>query len=103
MPYVDLLRVTVLLTGAVATALGGTAVIAAHNNSDQTALIVAGAWWVIATVAELYVGRPSAPADGGRTTLAGARTTTSLPPKPPARIALGGLGRRGVFGRGCWA
>jgi hypothetical protein len=103
MPYVDLLRVTVLLTGAVATALGGTAVVAAHNNSDQTALIVAGSWWVIATVAGLYLGRPSAAADGVRKTLAGARTTTSLPSEPPARIALGRLWPIGVFGVACGA
>jgi hypothetical protein len=97
MPYVDLLRVTVLLTGAVATALAGVAVIAAHNDANETVLIVAGGWWLVAAAAGVYLGRPSAAADGVRTTLAGARTTTSLPNVSPARIALVRLWPIGAF------
>jgi hypothetical protein len=103
MPYVDLLRVTVLLTGAVATALAGAAVIAAHSDANETALIVAGGWWLIAAFGGLYLGRPSAAADGVRDALAGARTTTSLPNVPPARIALGRLWPIGAFALVCGA
>jgi hypothetical protein len=101
MPYVDLLRVTVLLTAAVATALAAVAVIAAHNAGNETALIIAGAWWAIAIAAGAYLGRPSAAADGVRDALAGARTATSLPPETPGRIALGRLWPIGVFALVC--
>lgn len=91
MPYTDLLRVTVLLTGAEATALAAITAIAANRDDDVTTLIVAAAWWLIALAVGLYLGRPSRAAEGLREALARARTATSLPPEPPARIALARL------------
>lgn len=88
MPYTDLLRVTVLLTGAEATALAAITAIAVDRDSDATTLIVAAAWWLIALIVGFYVGRPSRAADSLRDALAKARTATSLPPDTPARIAL---------------
>ena len=70
MPYTDLLRVTVLLTGAEATALAAITAIAANRDSDTTTLVVAAAWWLIALVIGFYLGRPSRAADGLRDTLA---------------------------------
>jgi len=87
-PYTDLLRVTVLLTGAEATALAAITAIAVDRDSDATTLIVAAAWWLIALIVGFYVGRPSRAADSLRDALAKARTATSLPPDTPARIAL---------------
>ena len=87
MPYTDLLRVTVLLTGAEATALAAIAAVAVDRGSDTTTLIVAAAWWLVALVVGFYLGRPSRAADALRDTLAGARTATSLPPDTPARIS----------------
>ena len=58
MPYTDLLRVTVLLTGAEATALAAITAVATNRESDTTTLIVAAAWWLIALVVGLYLGRP---------------------------------------------
>lgn len=91
MPYTDLLRVTVLLTGAEATALAAITAIAINRDDDVTTLIVAAAWWTIALVVGFYLGRPSRAADILRDPLARARTATSLPPEPPARIALARL------------
>jgi hypothetical protein len=91
MPYTDLLRVTVLLTGAEATALAAVTALAANRDDDTTTLIVAAAWWLIALVVGLYLGRPGRAADALRDTLARARTATSLPLETPARIALGRL------------
>lgn len=91
MPYTDLLRIAVLLTGAEATALAAIAAIAANRDDDVTTLIVAAAWWLIALAVGLYLGRPSRAADGLRDALARARTATSLPPEPPARIAFARL------------
>jgi hypothetical protein len=87
MPYTDLLRVTVFLTGAEATALGAITALAAGRNDDATAVVVAAAWWLIALVLGMYLGRPSAAADGVRDALARARTATSLPEESPGRVA----------------
>jgi hypothetical protein len=91
MPYTDLLRVTVLLTGAEATALAAVAVVAANRNYDTTTLTVAAVWWLVALAVGFHLGRPARAADALRDTLARARTATSLPPETPARIAFGRL------------
>jgi hypothetical protein len=90
-PYTDLLRLTVFLTGAEATALGAIAAIAAGRDDDTTTVLVAAAWWTIALIVGLRLGRPSRAADGVRDALAQARTATSLPDETPARIAAGRL------------
>lgn len=87
MPYTDLLRLTVFLTGAEATALGAITALAANRDGDTTSILVAAAWWLIALAIGLYLGRPERAADGVRDALARARTATSLPPDTPARIA----------------
>lgn len=87
MPYTDLLRLTVFLCGAEATALGAIAAMAAGRAEDTTTVLVAAAWWAIAVAVGMILGRPSRAADGVRDALARARTATSLPPETPARIA----------------
>lgn len=91
MPYTDLLRITVLLTGAEATALAAITAVAVNRDSDATTLTVAAAWWLVALLVGLYLGRPGRAADSLRDALARARTATSLPADTPARIALGRL------------
>jgi hypothetical protein len=91
MPYTDLLRVTVFLTGAEATALGAITALAAGRDGDTRTVLVAAVWWLISLAVGLYLGRPSRAADGVREALARARTATSLPDQTPARIALGRL------------
>jgi hypothetical protein len=91
MPYTDLLRVTVLLTGAEATALAAITAVAANRDSDTRTLIVAATWWLIALIVGFYLGRPSRARDGVRDALARARTATSLPSETPTRIALARL------------
>jgi hypothetical protein len=95
-PYTDLLRITVLLTGAEATALGAVAAAAAGRDNDMTTVLVAGAWWLVALGVGLYLGRPARAADGVRDALVRARTATSLPPESPARISVGRLWPIGV-------
>jgi hypothetical protein len=87
MPYADLLRITVFLTGAEATALGAIAAIAAGRDGDTTTAAVAAVWWLIALVLGMYLGRPARAADGVRDALARARTATSLPQESPGRVA----------------
>src|SRR4051812_19720273 len=87
MPYTDLLRLTVFLTAAEATALGAIAVLAAGANDDHVTLLVAAGSAPIAVVTRLFRGRRSGAADGVREALGGARVATSLPDARPASIS----------------
>jgi hypothetical protein len=90
-PYTDLLRVTVFLTGAEATALGAITAIGANRDGDTTTVLVAAAWWLISLAIGIYLGRPARAAEDVRDPLARAKTATSLPADTPARIAFGRL------------
>ncbi|HEU4598299.1 MAG TPA: hypothetical protein VFS26_01005, partial [Solirubrobacterales bacterium] len=87
MPYTDLLRITVFLTGAEATALGAITALAAGRDGDTRTVYVAAVWWALSLVLGIWLGRPSRAADGVRDALARARTATSLPEAPPSRVA----------------
>ena len=91
MPYTDLLRVTVFITGAEATALGAITAIGANRDGDTTVILVAAAWWLVSLAVGFYLGRPARAAADVRDALVHARTATSLPPESPARIVVGRL------------
>ena len=91
MPYTDLLRITVFITGAEATALGAITALAADRDADTRTLLVAAVWWTVSLAIGFYLGRPARAADDMREALARARTATTLPPDSPARIAAGRL------------
>jgi len=88
MPYTDLLRASVFITAAEATALGAITAIGANREGDTRIALIAAAWWLIALAIGVYLGRPQRAADDVRDALARARTATSLPEQAPARIAL---------------
>jgi hypothetical protein len=88
MPYTDLLRTTVFLTGAEATILGAISAIAVGGEPGATTVIVALAWWAIALILGFWLGRPDRAREDMRTPLARARMATFLPSETPARIAL---------------
>jgi len=90
-PYTDLLRVTVLIAGAEATALGAITAIGANRTGEESIVLIAAAWWLLAVAIGFYLGRPGRAADDMRAALARARTATSLPPESPARIVAGRL------------
>ncbi len=96
MPFTDLLRITVLLIAAEATVLAAITAIAAGRSDDTTVVLVAAVWWGASLAIGLYLGRPARAADGVRDALAAARTATSLPSEPPARVALARLWPIGV-------
>lgn len=96
MPYTDLLRLTVFLTAAEATALGAISAIAAGRDNDSTTVLVAAVWWLTSLLIGIYLGRPARSADGVREALAQARTATSLPQEDGDRIAIGRLWPIGV-------
>jgi hypothetical protein len=90
-PYTDLLRVTVFVTGAEATVLGAITAIGTNREGDTTTILVAAVWWLISLAIGIYLGRPARAADDVRDALSRARTSTSLPQETPARIATGRL------------
>ncbi len=91
MPYTDLLRVTVFITGAEATALGAITAIGANRTGEEAIVPIAAAWWLVSLAIGFYLGRPDRVSEDMRDALGRARTATSLPPETPARIALGRL------------
>jgi len=95
-PYTDLLRLTVFLTAAEATALGAISALAASRENQSTTIVIAAAWWLASVVIGIYLGRPQRSADGVREALAQARTATSLPQEDGGRIAIGRLWPIGV-------
>src|ERR1700753_69858 len=88
MPYTDLLRTTVFLTGAEATVLGAISAISVGGEPSSTTVIVALAWWAIALILRTWLGRPEPAREDMRAPLARARMTTSLPSQSPGRIAI---------------
>lgn len=88
MTFGDLIRVTVLLTGAEATALAMIAVVAAQRQDDSLTLIVGGAWWLVAVIVGLLAGRSRRAAEGVAPALAKARMATSLPAETPTRLVI---------------
>ena len=91
MPYTDLLRVTVFITGAEATVLGAITAIGADRGGAENTILVAVAWWLVSLGVGVYLGRPSRAAGAVRDVLSRARTATSLPQESPARISAGRL------------
>jgi hypothetical protein len=101
MPYVDLLRITVLLIAGAATAVGSVSVVAAAQQDETVTLILAAAWWPVAAALGVWLGRPSRANEGVARALAAARTTTALPDDSPGRIVVERLWPIGVFALGC--
>jgi hypothetical protein len=97
MLFVDLLRITVLLIGAAATALGAVTALVAGQDAASATLIVAGAWWTLAVVLGSVLGTSPRAAQAMSRALASARTATSLPTESPGRIAFLRLWPIGAF------
>jgi hypothetical protein len=87
MPYTDLLRTTVFITGAEATILGAISAISVGGEPSPTTVIVAIAWWAIAIILGFWMGRPERAREDMRAPLAKAKMATSLPSESPARIS----------------
>ena len=88
MPYTELLRFTVFVTGAEATILGAISAISVGGDPSPTTAIIALAWWAIALILGFWLGRPERAREDMRSPLAKAKMATSLPQESPARIAI---------------
>jgi hypothetical protein len=87
-PYTDLLRVSVFVTAAEATALGVIGAVSANRAGDERIVLIAVAWWLISPAIGIYLARPARAAAGVHDALARARTATSLPQETSARITI---------------
>jgi len=88
MPYTDLLRASVFITAAEATALGAITAVAANREGESWIVVVAAVWWLVSLAIGFYLSRPRRAADDVRDALARARTATPLPEETPSRVAL---------------
>jgi hypothetical protein len=101
--FVDFLRVSVLLFAGAGTALAIVAIAGATADDDTVALIVAVAWWALASVAGLWMGRRLEPSPGIGRLLAGARATNTLPEVEPGPILFNRLWPLALFSVACGA
>jgi hypothetical protein len=90
-PFTDFLRTTVLLCSGAATALAFVAIAGARADDDRTALYVALAWWGVAALLGLWLGRRAEVTQGIGRLLAAARATQTLPELQPGAVVFNRL------------
>lgn len=91
MRFVDLLKTTVLLSAAAATALAATCVASGVNGGDRPAVLVMVAWWCIAAIVGSRLGHGERATPPIANLLANAKNATSLPEPRAAQIVLNRL------------
>jgi len=89
--FVDLLRVTVLLSAGAATALAVVCVAGASAAGDASPVLVSAAWWVVAIVIGIVAGRRAQASPPVTRALAEARAATALPEQRPGLVVLNRL------------
>lgn len=91
MRYTDLLRVTVLINAASATALASATLAAAFGEADSTLLYVSAGWWALAAGVGTWLGYGAGPTRAIEGLLADARAATSMPALEPGSIIVNRL------------
>ncbi len=91
MRYVDLLKTTVLLSAASATALAVITVIQSNALGDDLLVLVATGWWVVAALIGTWVGRRLEASPSVARALREAQGTTTLPEQNIGRMLLSRL------------
>jgi hypothetical protein len=89
--FTDFLKATVLMSAGAATALAAVTVIGAGDEGDPIVVYVALAWWALAAVYGMLLGRRAETSPPIARLLAEARTETTLPEVQPARVLLNRL------------
>jgi len=88
MRFTDFLRTAVLLFGASATVLAAVTIAGAASQGKDTLVYFSLGWWLVATMAGVFIGRRAHVTDGIARVLAGARSTPVLPEVEPGRILI---------------
>jgi hypothetical protein len=89
LPYTDFLKSTVMLMAAEATALAAVTVAAAAG--DTTTIIFALAWWTLAAMIGIWLGRRQETTRAIGRLLAQAQSTNTLPEVRPVAVMLNRL------------
>jgi hypothetical protein len=90
--FVDFLKTTVLLSGGAATALAAVTVLAAAAAGSGAELVgIAIAWWMLAVVVGLWLGRRAEVNPPITRLLAEAKATNNLPEHRPGAVLLNRL------------
>ena len=96
MLYTDLLKATVMLMAAQATALAAVTVVAASARGDSTTIIFGVVWWTVAALIGAWLGRRNETTAAIGRLLAQARSTNTLPEIRPVAVMLNRLWLVGV-------
>lgn len=91
MRFPDFLKTAVLLFGGAATVLALVAILGATRNEDATTVYIAAAWWGLAVVAGLWLGRRPATTEGIARMMAEAKNQAALPELRPGSIVVNRL------------
>jgi hypothetical protein len=89
--FTDFLRTTVLISAGAASALAAVTVAGASSTSDKFLVPLAAAWWVIAALIGVMLGRRAEASPPIATLLSRARMQASLPELNPGRTLLNRL------------
>ena len=91
MRFVDLLRITVLLSAGAATALAIVTVLAATGDGDDTVVFVLAVWWFVAALIGAFVGRKAQVSTAIGRLLADAKAATMMPEHRPGAVTVNRL------------
>jgi len=89
--FSDFLKTTVLISAAAATALAAVTLAGAIGTDDELVVPVAAAWWLIAGLVGIWLGRRAETSPPIANLLASARMQASLPEVTPGRTVLNRL------------
>jgi hypothetical protein len=89
--FTDFLRTTVLISAAAASALAAVTVAGGAGTGDDLVVPVGAAWWVVAALVGIWLGRRAETSPPIASLLANARTQASLPEVNPGRTVLNRL------------
>jgi len=91
MRFTDFLKATVMTSAAMATLLAAITVATGASANDQLLVPFSAAWWVIATLTGIWLGRRAETTPPIARLLADARSTQALPELHPARLLVNRL------------
>jgi len=94
--YTDFLKATVMLMAGEATALAAVTVASAAGREDRTTIFFALAWWTIAALIGIWLGRRDETTTAIGRLLAQARSTNTLPEIRPATVMINRLWLVGI-------
>jgi uncharacterized membrane protein HdeD (DUF308 family) len=89
--FPDFLKTAVLLFGGAATVLAIVAILGATRDEDETTVYIAAAWWTLAVVVGLWLGRRPQTTEGIGRMMTDAKNQTALPELRPGSIVINRL------------